>query len=176
MRAIFLLIFLLIQQDTQQSIKGTVMFDNDPMPGATVTIENTGASTMTDQAGEYRIYFGDDLKNITLEVSLAGEHYGATTRIENIETGSGVVDLGNTPVFLGKAIKAAEYNSLTPKQKEDFEPMYHYTTLISYISKTQIDTVDIRVTCKEKQLKIPFTHIPDGNKVVFNFKDLPVCR
>jgi hypothetical protein len=176
MRAISLLILLLIHQDAERSIKGTVMFDNDPMPGATVTIENTGASTMTNQAGEYLIYFRDDLKNITLEVSLPGRSYGAMTRIENIETVSGVLDLGNTPVFLGRSIEATEYNSLTAEQKEDFKPVYHYIELISYISKTQIDTADIRVPCKEKQLKIPFTHIPDGNKVVFNFKDLPGCR
>jgi hypothetical protein len=176
MRAISLLILLLIHQDAERSIKGIVMFENDAIAGATVTIENIGASTMTNQNGEYLIPLGDDFKNIILEVSLPGGRYGATTRIENIEIGSAEVDLGNTPVFLGRSIGAVEYNLLTDEQKRDCEPMYHYTTLISYISKTQIDTADIRFPCKEKKLKIPFTHLPDGNKVVFDFKDLPVCR
>jgi hypothetical protein len=176
MRVICLLFLLFINQETDRTIKGVVLFEDDTMPGVTVTLVNSGDSTISNNDGEYFFSLPKDIKNITLEVSMYHNRYGATTRIENIEIKSDQTNLPDIPFFLAKSIDAKAYNLLSGEEKKHYDPMYHYATLIGYYSRIEIDSAQIRVPCNGKLLKLPYTHIPEGNKVVFNFKDFPDCR
>jgi hypothetical protein len=176
MRIFCLLFLLFVNQETERTIKGIVLFENDPMPGATVTLENSGDSTLSNQDGEYFFSLRKDIKSITLEVSMLHKRYGATTRIENIEIKTDQTNLPDIPFFLGKSIDAKAYNLLSDEGKKHYDPMYHYATLIGYYSRTEIDSAQIRFPCNGKLLKLPYTHVAQGNKVVFNFKNISHCR
>ncbi len=176
MRSFCLLLLLFINQETNRTIKGVVMFEDRPMGGITVTLMNNGDSTQTNADGEYFFSLPKHIENIAVEVSIWHKHHGAITRIENIEINSDQTDLPGVPFFLGKSIDAKEYNLLSSEEKKLYDPMYHYANLIGYFSKTQIDTAQIRFPCNGKLLKLPYTHLPQGNKVVYNFRDISHCR
>jgi hypothetical protein len=174
MKNICLFLFLLYSINAERSVKGVVMFDDMPMVGATVTITNNAQSTLTGDNGEFAFNLPGNINNIALEVYL--DHHGVTTRVENISIAEGDTRLANIPLFIGKSITVKEYNALATAARKDYMPIYHNVQVVSYISKTKIDTTKVSHPCSGKIFKIPYRHEADGNKVVYDYKDLSVCQ
>jgi hypothetical protein len=167
------IVLLLTVISSDRTVNGAVLFGNSPMPGATIMLVDTKQSVISNQDGEYHLQVPDSLTSMTIEISSPGL---ATTRIENIEIAFNEIQLPAIHLFPPKVIGSEVFNLLTDDEKTDFEAMYHWNQLIGFASKTRVDNDEIFILCNGKIVTPPYEHVSVGNKIVFDFKDIPECR
>lgn len=161
----------LLASQTTTVVRGKIIWNNEPMPGWTVRVNETDHVSLSDFNGEFIIEVENHRKSYDLEATYIDGSMSASTKIVNVPIHGDTLNLGDIPVFYNEIIGKPKYRSLTGKEKNEYQRADVHRPDAGYIHKKQIDTSKITLPCT-----MGYRYNLSDNEVTLDFKEVIKCH